>query len=57
MSAMASLTIPCKPDIFGELFNKEDDIFAQATLFELSVSNAMVDYMKKYTLIYMKDII
>ena len=47
MSAMASLTIPCKPDIFGELFNKEDDIFAQATLLELSVSNAMVDYMKK----------
>ena len=47
MSATASLTILRKPDIFGELFNKEDDIFAQATLLELSVSNGMVDYMKK----------
>ena len=45
MSAMASLTILRKPDIFGELFNKEDDSFLNAaTSFELSISNAIDDY-------------
>ena len=47
MSATASLTILRKPDIFGELFNKEDDSFLNAaTSFELSISNAIDDYVQ-----------
>ena len=38
MSAMASLTILRKPDIFGELFNKEDDsILNAATSIEAGI--------------------